>query len=177
MKKWLYLSFNAKYPLFLSDLNETWIFSTNFRKVLKYEILCISVQWGPSCFRRTSGRTDMTMLITLFAILRRHLRINLIYVRPDMCQPIFRVITWRVWKLLIYLFLGCSKCDIVYNIRGKIKFTAPYRLQFLYALSRNMYLCICICVLYIYVCASMRSTAFMYIFRGYVSLIFLYFCV
>jgi hypothetical protein len=29
---------HVKYPLLLSDFNETWIFSTDFRKKLKYQI-------------------------------------------------------------------------------------------------------------------------------------------
>jgi hypothetical protein len=43
----------VKYPLFLSDLNENWIFSTDFRK-RSYQISWKSVQWEPSF----SGRTD-----------------------------------------------------------------------------------------------------------------------
>jgi hypothetical protein len=50
---------HVKYPLFLSDFDETLIFSTDFReKTLKYQISLISVQCEPSCSMRTDGRRD-----------------------------------------------------------------------------------------------------------------------
>jgi len=45
--------------LFLSDVNETWIFSTYFRKILKYQISWKSVEWEPSCYIRTHGQTGI----------------------------------------------------------------------------------------------------------------------
>jgi len=49
--KLMYISLHMKHPLFLSDFNKTWIFSTDFRKVLKYWISWKSV--FPA-----DGRTD-----------------------------------------------------------------------------------------------------------------------
>jgi len=54
----LCIGLDVNYPLFLSDLNETYIFSTDFRKVFEYEVSWKSVQWEPSCSLRTVGRTD-----------------------------------------------------------------------------------------------------------------------
>jgi hypothetical protein len=34
----MYIGPNVKYPLFLSDYNDTWIFSTHLRKIFKYQI-------------------------------------------------------------------------------------------------------------------------------------------
>ena len=53
----MYVGLHIRYPLFVSDCNETWIFPTDFRKVLKYKISWKSVQWQPSCSMRTGGQT------------------------------------------------------------------------------------------------------------------------
>jgi len=53
----MYIGRHVKYPLFLSDFSETLFFSTDFRKIFKYQISWKSVQWDPSCFMRTDGQT------------------------------------------------------------------------------------------------------------------------
>ena len=54
----MYIGLHVKYPLFLSDIKEACIFSTDFQKILKYQISRISVKWEASCSMRMDGRTD-----------------------------------------------------------------------------------------------------------------------
>ena len=53
----MYIDLHVKYPLFLSDINGSWIFATDFRKILKYQIWWKTVQWEASCSMWTDGRT------------------------------------------------------------------------------------------------------------------------
>jgi len=66
--------FPCKAPLLLSDLNEIWIFSTSFWKILKYQISLNPVQWEPSCSIRTDGQIHVTKLIVAFELLRTRLK-------------------------------------------------------------------------------------------------------
>jgi hypothetical protein len=50
----MYIGFHVKYPLLLSNFNETWIFSTDFWEILKCQISWKSVH----CERSFSMRTD-----------------------------------------------------------------------------------------------------------------------
>jgi hypothetical protein len=48
----------VKVLFILSNFNETWIFSTDYRKILKCQISWKSVQWEPSCSMRRSRITE-----------------------------------------------------------------------------------------------------------------------
>jgi hypothetical protein len=63
-----YIGLEVKYPLFLSDFDETWIFSTYFRKILKYQISWKSVKWEPSGSMRADARTDIRTCVTKIII-------------------------------------------------------------------------------------------------------------
>jgi hypothetical protein len=61
-----YIGLHVKYHLSLPDFNETWIFSTYFGKILKYQLSWKTVQWEPSCFMRKDRRTDRKKLTVAF---------------------------------------------------------------------------------------------------------------
>jgi len=52
-----YIDVRVKYPLFLSNFNEIWFFSTHFRQILKTSDLMKFVQWDPRCSMRTDRQT------------------------------------------------------------------------------------------------------------------------
>ena len=65
----IYTVLHVNYPLFLSYFHETWIFSTDIRKILTYKISWKSVRWEPSSIwtdGQTDRRTDVTTLIVTF---------------------------------------------------------------------------------------------------------------
>jgi len=62
----VYIGPHVKYPLFLSDYSETWIFSTDFRNVYKHQISLI-VLWEPSCSVRWDGRDETNIRFSQFS--------------------------------------------------------------------------------------------------------------
>jgi len=54
-------------PVILPDINESWNFWTDFRKILKYHILWQSFQWEPNCCIWTDRQTEMTKLVVPFS--------------------------------------------------------------------------------------------------------------
>jgi hypothetical protein len=57
-KNWGRYGLRVKYPLFLSDFNETRTPSTDIGKIIKYRISWKSVLWEPRCSMRTDGGTN-----------------------------------------------------------------------------------------------------------------------
>jgi hypothetical protein len=93
----MYISFHEKYPLFLSNFNETCIFSTDFQKALKFQISRISVsgRQDVSC-----GQTDRSKE-SLFTILQTQV------IKSELNY------TWS----LLFWFLIRSSSDVDHNLR------------------------------------------------------------
>jgi hypothetical protein len=66
----MYLGLHVKYLLFSLEFNKTWSFSTDYLKILEYQIPRMSVQSQPSCSvqtdRKEDEHADMLKLIVAF---------------------------------------------------------------------------------------------------------------
>jgi len=118
----MYVGFQVKCRLFVSDMNETWVLLINFW-MLKYQISWKLIQCEPvvEC-RQTDGHTDMTKLIVAlhnFANVPKICRLNyyvvafLHFIQHDgqVCSP--SVITF---KFCVSCFL--SSCYLLVGQRG-----------------------------------------------------------
>jgi hypothetical protein len=110
---------HVKYPLFLSEFNETWLFSTDCRKILKNKISWKTVQWEPSCSMRTDGRTD------------RHDEANSRF--PQSCEAPKNCIRNISLKVTVFRV----KCNIVLSCSFSFRPVYPYKHTFttMYKLS------------------------------------------
>jgi hypothetical protein len=57
---------HGKYQLFLSHFNKSWIFSTEFRNILQYQISCKSVQLEPSFSMQTEKHDEVDSCFSQF---------------------------------------------------------------------------------------------------------------
>ena len=92
----MYIGLHVKYPLFLSDFNETWIMATNFRKIL-----------SRSSRSRVSpcGQTDMTKLLEILQMcptLNHNIKITLLPTVLYGCESgiSYQGINWEVLENL-----------------------------------------------------------------------------
>jgi len=93
----IYISLHVKYPLFLFDFNETWIFLTDFEKISNIKFHeNPSGGGGGGCSMRTDRRTDMTKLIV-------SLRYNAN--APKMADLKFRPCTLKAGFIFMHLFI------------------------------------------------------------------------
>jgi len=95
----LYIGLHVKYPLFLYDFQETSIFSTDSRKIPKYQISWKIRSLRAKFFRadrQMDRRTDITKLIVTLNIQHSYVRVSLIYSQST---------TNKMRRFSIYLFL------------------------------------------------------------------------
>jgi len=54
----MYVGLHVQNLLIWSYFNTIWIFSSNFRKILKYQIPWKCLLWEPNCFMRTDRHDE-----------------------------------------------------------------------------------------------------------------------
>ena len=94
----------------MSDFNETWIFSTDFRKILKYKLSWQSYPWEPSCFVRTDIQTNgLTVMIRLIVAFSLKIGSFVVGILPVTCRlnafscKSFK--GFKIWGVTLHYFL------------------------------------------------------------------------
>ena len=105
----MYVGLRVKYPIFLSDFNEIWVFSTDFSKniqifnFMKFRLVRAKFH----SHRRTDGQTDKTQLIVAFNnfanapkieawIEKQTMRAKLSQGLRLVMTPLKRFLTWKL---------------------------------------------------------------------------------
>ena len=139
----MYIGLHVKYRLLLADCNETGIFWTGFRKILKYQILWKSVLWGAELLRadRRTYRHDEANNI-FFAILRKHLKIYGC-VCACLSTPLSNICNGCILKCIIYLDNGWGEWSASRSVRltsgNRAKFLGfPFRIIIIYHNELNI---------------------------------------
>jgi hypothetical protein len=100
---------SCKVPIILVTFNQTWMFSTDFWKILTYQVSWKSVKWEPSCStwmaKQTHKQTDMTKLLVTY----------LLFEILQMC------LKWQSCKRwLINLYLDVMRLKKYYRLKGYV---------------------------------------------------------
>jgi hypothetical protein len=114
----MYICFHVKYPLFLSNFNETWVFATDFWKLLKCWI-----SFPPSGGQVVlCGQTNVTTLIVAFGNfvnklkntvpqwafkLNSALETWLLNGCTLEVMQFFQIHAWIICFIIVYFLIGC----------------------------------------------------------------------
>jgi hypothetical protein len=96
----MYIGLHVNNPLFMSHCSNTWIFSTDFRKILKYQNSWKCFEWKPSFFMRTDGQTWRPLIVTFR---------NFVNGPKNGANKPNRVLMSTIWGSHSFLLDGCPE--------------------------------------------------------------------
>ena len=97
----MYMGLHVKYLLLLLNFKETWIFFTEFLKILKYQLSWKSIQWSwvIPCVQ-TDGQTWWSWWL-LFTILCMCLKMSTLWFCKLFCWRLWHFISKLYWKMQV----------------------------------------------------------------------------